>query len=154
MATPVIAGSAILVRQYFTDGYYPTGQKIAADAFTPSSALIKAVMISGVLLAQRTLRCDVLVWECVVRGRHGSQHCMHAELQELLSHAANLLAATGASSIQGVEADTGLPIDPPPSFRQGFGRVNLGEREVCGCLQRLWVTMLVAGSCGQWGAYG
>lgn len=60
MATPVIAGSAILVRQYFTDGYYPTGQKIAADAFTPSSALIKAVMISGVLLV--CMRCAVMCW--------------------------------------------------------------------------------------------
>lgn len=25
MATPVTAGSALLVRQYFTDGFYPSG---------------------------------------------------------------------------------------------------------------------------------
>lgn len=47
MATPVVAGSAALVRQYFMDGYYPSGTKTQDDAFTPSSALIKAVMISG-----------------------------------------------------------------------------------------------------------
>ena len=34
---------------------------------------------------------------------------------------------SGAASITGFEADTGLPLDPPPSFRQGFGRVWLGE---------------------------
>ncbi len=32
----------------------------------------------------------------------------------------------GAKQITGYEADTGLPIDPAPSFRQGYGRVFLG----------------------------
>lgn len=32
----------------------------------------------------------------------------------------------GAKQITGYEADTGLPIDPAPSFRQGYGRVYLG----------------------------
>ena len=39
-----------------------------------------------------------------------------------------LLKATlisGAASLTGYEALTGMPIDPPPSFRQGFGRVQL-----------------------------
>lgn len=78
MATPVIASSALLVKQYFEDGYYPTGAPTPSNALKPSSALIKAVMVSG------------------------------------------------ATSLQGYEADTGLPIDPPPSYRQGFGRVFLG----------------------------
>jgi len=47
MATPGAAGAAILVRQYFVDGYYPTGTPTPSDAFTPSSALIKAVMVAG-----------------------------------------------------------------------------------------------------------
>lgn len=34
----------------------------------------------------------------------------------------------GAATITGFEADTGLPLDPPPSFRQGFGRVFTGEQ--------------------------
>lgn len=33
----------------------------------------------------------------------------------------------GAATLTGFEADSGLPVDPPPSFRQGFGRVWLGE---------------------------
>ena len=32
----------------------------------------------------------------------------------------------GAKPITGYEADTGLPVDPAPSFRQGYGRVFLG----------------------------
>jgi len=37
----------VLVRQYFTDGFYPTGQAVASDGFVPSSALIKATLIAG-----------------------------------------------------------------------------------------------------------
>src|SRR6267143_505869 len=47
MATPTIAGSAVLVRQYYMDGWYPTGSKNAGNAFTPSAALIKATMINS-----------------------------------------------------------------------------------------------------------
>jgi hypothetical protein len=47
MACPAIAGTALLVRQYFTDGYYPTGVANAANAFTPSGALLKAMLING-----------------------------------------------------------------------------------------------------------
>jgi hypothetical protein len=79
MATPVVAGAAVLVRQYFLDGYYPSGVANAANGFNPTSALVKAVMIGG------------------------------------------------AAQLDGYEADTGLPIDPTPSFRQGFGRVFLGN---------------------------
>lgn len=79
MATPVTAGTALLVQQYFKEGYYPTGFSSPENGFMPSSALVKAVLMGG------------------------------------------------AKPIMGFEADTGLPIDPPPSFRQGFGRVFAGE---------------------------
>lgn len=47
-ASPAAAGGATLVRQYFTDGYYPSGARNAANSFNPSNALIKAlVLISG-----------------------------------------------------------------------------------------------------------
>src|SRR5439155_8167524 len=32
MATPTAAGGATLLRQYFTDGFYPSGAKTASDA--------------------------------------------------------------------------------------------------------------------------
>ncbi|KAG2498668.1 hypothetical protein HYH03_003413 [Edaphochlamys debaryana] len=47
MATPAIAGSALLVRQYFTDGFYPDGRATPGAGFSPSGALIKAVLLGG-----------------------------------------------------------------------------------------------------------
>ncbi len=48
MACPITAGATALIRQYFTEGWYPTGTKIAANGFTPSGALMKAMLaISG-----------------------------------------------------------------------------------------------------------
>ncbi len=47
MATPAAAGAAVLVRQYFTDGFYPTGSANAADAFEPLGALIKAMLVAS-----------------------------------------------------------------------------------------------------------
>jgi len=35
------------VRQYFTDGFYPSGAANAPDAFTPSSALVKATLVNS-----------------------------------------------------------------------------------------------------------
>lgn len=47
MATPITAGNAALVRQYFTEGFYPTGAKTAANAQKPTGALIKAAIVNG-----------------------------------------------------------------------------------------------------------
>src|SRR6266852_2994428 len=46
-ASPSIAGAAALVRQYFTDGYYPSGTPKPADRMTPSAALLKATLIAS-----------------------------------------------------------------------------------------------------------
>lgn len=46
-ASPVAVGAAALVRQYFTDGFYPSGAKKDADKLTPTAALIKATMINS-----------------------------------------------------------------------------------------------------------
>ena len=45
MATPLTAGNAALMRQYFTEGYYPSGKAIPSHAFTPSAALLKAALV-------------------------------------------------------------------------------------------------------------
>ncbi len=61
MATPVVSGTAALVRQYFRDGYYPSGKKNSNDSYpNPSGALIKAVLLNG---AQRLKGVD--------NGAHG-----------------------------------------------------------------------------------
>eukprot|EP00817_Percolomonadidae_sp_ATCC50343_P005548 CAMPEP_0117430754 /NCGR_PEP_ID=MMETSP0758-20121206/10307_1 /TAXON_ID=63605 /ORGANISM="Percolomonas cosmopolitus, Strain AE-1 (ATCC 50343)" /LENGTH=631 /DNA_ID=CAMNT_0005219117 /DNA_START=670 /DNA_END=2566 /DNA_ORIENTATION=- len=45
MATPLASGAVGLVRQYFVDGYYPSGHANAADSFEPSGPLMKAMMV-------------------------------------------------------------------------------------------------------------
>ncbi|MDP2807955.1 MAG: S8 family serine peptidase, partial [bacterium] len=44
MSCPIVAGTTALIRQYFTEGWYPTGLKVAADGFIPSGALMKATL--------------------------------------------------------------------------------------------------------------
>jgi hypothetical protein len=46
---PVCMGGATLIYQYFQDGYWPfdTVQPVAANAFTPSAALVKAALLNG-----------------------------------------------------------------------------------------------------------
>jgi len=47
MATAVVAGHVALVREYFVDGFYPSGARHAADGFAPSGALMKAVLVAS-----------------------------------------------------------------------------------------------------------
>jgi hypothetical protein len=46
-ATPAVAGMAVLVRQYLMSGYYPSGSPTPSDAFTPSGALLKAIVANA-----------------------------------------------------------------------------------------------------------
>lgn len=47
MATPAIAAGAGLVRQYYSEGFYPSGVRQAHNSFTPSGALLKATLLNG-----------------------------------------------------------------------------------------------------------
>ena len=44
---PAVAGIAALVRQYYTEGWYPTGARRPHHTFTPSGALLKATLVNG-----------------------------------------------------------------------------------------------------------
>ena len=46
-ATPAAAATAAIIRQYFTQGWYPTRAPLAADAFDPSAALLRAMLIAS-----------------------------------------------------------------------------------------------------------
>lgn len=46
-AAPAIAGAVMLARQYFMDGFYPSGAATPADAFTPTAALLRAAIINA-----------------------------------------------------------------------------------------------------------
>lgn len=47
MSAPTVAGGAALLRQYFADGYYPTGVKTPGNGFNASATLVKAVLLNG-----------------------------------------------------------------------------------------------------------
>uniref|UniRef100_A0A7S2LEY7 subtilisin n=2 Tax=Leptocylindrus danicus TaxID=163516 RepID=A0A7S2LEY7_9STRA len=47
VSAAVISGSLALLRQYFVDGWWPSGSAIVSDSFDPSSALLKAVLINS-----------------------------------------------------------------------------------------------------------
>ena len=48
MACPAVTGTGMLVRQYFTDEYYPFGEPNAMAEFTnPSGALVKATLLNS-----------------------------------------------------------------------------------------------------------
>jgi subtilase family protein/flagellar hook capping protein FlgD len=47
MATAAAVGAATLIRQYCTDGWYPTRTHVPANALYPSSALLKAMLIAS-----------------------------------------------------------------------------------------------------------
>ncbi|MEM7581767.1 MAG: S8 family serine peptidase [Acidobacteriota bacterium] len=53
MANPLVAGAAVLTRQYYAEGWHAEGSRITrdipepADGFNPSAALVKATLING-----------------------------------------------------------------------------------------------------------
>ncbi|TDR43041.1 immune inhibitor A peptidase M6 [Tahibacter aquaticus] len=47
MAAPTVSGSAALMRQFFTEGFYPRGAKTAADQFIPGGMVMKATLLNG-----------------------------------------------------------------------------------------------------------
>jgi hypothetical protein len=49
MSAPTVAGGATLLRQYFADGFYPTGTKTASNGFNASATLVKAVLLNGTI---------------------------------------------------------------------------------------------------------
>ena len=48
-AAPAVAAAAALVRQYYREGWYPSGAPLPADERTPSGALIKATLLNGTI---------------------------------------------------------------------------------------------------------
>jgi subtilisin-like proprotein convertase family protein len=47
MASPAVTAAAALVRQYFVEGFYPSGAARVEDALVPSGALIKATLLNS-----------------------------------------------------------------------------------------------------------
>ena len=49
MATPIVAGGLLLIRQYFTEGWYPSGAANSSRSYIPSGPLMKAVLLGNSL---------------------------------------------------------------------------------------------------------
>jgi len=60
MASPGAAGTALLVRQYFQEGFYPSGKKMKGNLLPkpPSASLIKAVLINSGRVLEQVNRGD------------------------------------------------------------------------------------------------
>jgi len=63
-ATPRVAAAAVIARQYFTEGFHPSGERRTADALVPSGALLKAVLLNAAtpLKPDRTYPNDLEGW--------------------------------------------------------------------------------------------
>lgn len=73
MASPSLAGIVAILRQYITEGYYPTGKKNSSNAFLPSGSLLKALVINGAIeLTGHKISVYNRTWEpdivCSVQG--------------------------------------------------------------------------------------
>ncbi|EFJ42929.1 hypothetical protein VOLCADRAFT_96935 [Volvox carteri f. nagariensis] len=62
MSAPLVAGAAVLARQYFTTGFYPFGRNDTPGAapFIPSGMLLKAVLIGGAYDMQQGMSLSTL----------------------------------------------------------------------------------------------
>ncbi len=47
MTAPGVSGMALLTREYFMNGWYPTGAPVPANGFTPTAALLKAMLVNS-----------------------------------------------------------------------------------------------------------
>jgi subtilisin-like proprotein convertase family protein len=47
MTAPGVSGMALLTRQYFMEGWYPTGVAVPGNGFTPTAALLKAMLVNS-----------------------------------------------------------------------------------------------------------
>ena len=47
MTAPGVSGNVLLTREYFMNGWYPTGAPVPANGFTPTAALLKAMLVNS-----------------------------------------------------------------------------------------------------------
>jgi hypothetical protein len=50
MATPTLAGHVSMIKEYFQQGFYPSGKRTPLNAFNPSGSLLKAMTIAGAVI--------------------------------------------------------------------------------------------------------
>ncbi len=75
MSAPGAAGFAALIRQYFEEGWYPSGAAEPVDAFTPSAALLRASLVNSA--RPMTLAPNSIPGVCQGWGRVLLEDMMH-----------------------------------------------------------------------------
>lgn len=58
MAAAAVASAALVVRQYFADGWYPSGWRSAGAGFEASGALVKALLLAAAIPPRGTYEFD------------------------------------------------------------------------------------------------
>jgi hypothetical protein len=126
-AAPLVAGFAALTRQYYREGFYPSGARDANDGFAPSAALVKASLIAGARNMQGSAgqdygaclidTCDTVVGFCSTSFLEcqDDADCQVCELDASLKCEVDR------------DCDLTLVSDDAPAYDQGFGRVLLDD---------------------------
>ncbi|KAG5180714.1 peptidase S8/S53 domain-containing protein [Tribonema minus] len=138
MATPVVAASAALVRQYFREGWYNSGGQAADEenfGFLPSAALLKAVLVNSAHAvnnveqkpanARRSLlekpanaRRSLLKWKPANARRSLLERALSGDVAQAFG--------IGSYAPRGSARSLGLTALPgPPDKAQGHGRILL-----------------------------
>jgi subtilisin family serine protease len=110
MATPGAAGLAALIRQYYADGFYPTGAAVPANALQPSAALVRATMINSAVDMGSPL--PAIPTQCQGWGRALLDNALHfnGDARTLwLRDESTVIAATGAEDVYSIDVAAGQP---------------------------------------------
>lgn len=139
MSAPTVAGGAALMRQYFYDGYYPTGTKTAADVRNPTGSEMKAVLLNGTSFAPASTPNNTMGWGRIWLDNNLYFASDANDLRDLRSFAienANGLATGDVATYQ-VQVNTGQEFratlvwaDPPALLAAGASLVNNLDLEV------------------------
>ncbi|MFK7956945.1 MAG: S8 family serine peptidase [Lysobacterales bacterium] len=150
MSTPAVAGAAALVRQYFGDGFYPTGVRNGNDVFEPSGVLLKALLLGGTRTRASTPQSDDgwgRVW--LDNNLYFSGDARQLRLWDL----PNMVGLTQGDSFSvPVTVPGGQPLratlvwyDPPPSFIAPIALVNNLDLSVSSPTQTFLGNAIVGG---------
>jgi hypothetical protein len=118
-ASPTIAGAVALIRQYYTEGFYPTGARRPDNALIPSAALLKATLIVAARRVPKKIEDDVIVRETEAVPNY-EQGFGFPVLEDALYFAGDGSRLRVFDSIQ-------VPFPSPPTFNRSV-TVRAGTR--------------------------
>ena len=136
MSTPTVAGGAALMRQYFSDGFYPSGTKTAADVRSPTGSELKAMLLNGTSFAPAGTPGNTMGWGRVWLDNNLYFPGDTRDLRNFALENANGIA-TGETSTYQVQVNAGQEFratlvwaDPPALLAAGASLVNNLDLEV------------------------